>query len=167
MDQSSTFDLLDFLPFRLNRLAVEISQNLAEIYRERYEIDIPEWRIIATLGTLQTCTAQHVAESTRMHKTRVSRSVAYLEKRGLIERSSSDADRRESRLSLTENGQNLFHELIPLALASEQAMLEYLGKTQARNLLASITRLERSLGLRSAAHHRHPSRMNTNSGPLP
>ncbi|HWW79792.1 MAG TPA: helix-turn-helix domain-containing protein, partial [Steroidobacteraceae bacterium] len=72
----------DFVPFRLNRLAAEVSEHLAEIYRARFGLDIPEWRVMATVGPERGCTAQHIARSTRMHKTRVSRAIAHLEKRG-------------------------------------------------------------------------------------
>src|SRR5436309_15335097 len=42
-------DLFRFVPFRLNRLAAEVSAALASEYRQRYGLDIPEWRVIATL----------------------------------------------------------------------------------------------------------------------
>ena len=79
-------ELVGFVPYRLNRLAVGVSQHLSDIYRERFGLDVPEWRVMATVGSWHGCTAQHIAESTRMHKTRVSRAVAHLEERELIER---------------------------------------------------------------------------------
>jgi hypothetical protein len=39
---ASTFLLANFVPFRLNRLADAVSQDLSEIYRDRFGLDIPE-----------------------------------------------------------------------------------------------------------------------------
>src|SRR4029078_751307 len=41
--KSSRLDLFKFAPFRLNRLAAEVSSALAVEYQARYGLDIPEW----------------------------------------------------------------------------------------------------------------------------
>src|ERR1700710_2812289 len=83
-EDAPPLQLDDFVPCRLNRLAAEVSEHLAEVYRARFGLDIPEWRVMATVGPERGCTAQHIARSTRMHKTRVSRAIAHLEERGLM-----------------------------------------------------------------------------------
>jgi DNA-binding MarR family transcriptional regulator len=139
--------LTDFVPFRLNRLADAVSQNLSSIYRRRFGLEIPEWRVLVTVGERPDCTAQHVALSTRMHKTRVSRAVASLTKRKLIERASNSEDGREMRLHLTNTGRRVYAALIPLALERERALLSCLSDTQLQDFLAGLTRLEESLEL--------------------
>ena len=65
----SKLDLFSFVPFRLNRLAAEVSAELSGEYRDRYGLDIPEWRVMATLGFRdEACTAQYIAYCTRTHK---------------------------------------------------------------------------------------------------
>jgi len=51
-----------------------------------------------------------------MHKTKVSRAVALLEKRKLVVRKTNRADMRESFLSLTGPGRAIYEELAPHAL---------------------------------------------------
>src|SRR3954469_10680569 len=97
----ATLDLFRFVPFRLNRLAAEVSSALASEYRERYGLDIPEWRVLATLGFRgEPCSAQYIAACTRTHKSTISRAVTSLLERRLIERVENANDRREFRLRL-------------------------------------------------------------------
>lgn|SRR6185437_2793360 len=143
--------LARFVPFRLNRLAAEVSEHLASIYRERFGLDVPEWRVMATVGPERGCTAQYIAGSTRMHKTRVSRAIAHLEERGLMTRVTSPADRREMELRLTQAGRRLYEELVPLALEREQTLLSCMSKEQLRAFTTGLDRLETYLGLRKGA----------------
>ena len=46
--------LEEFLPYRLNVVASLVSQALSRIYVDRYGIDVPEWRILVTLGQYET-----------------------------------------------------------------------------------------------------------------
>jgi DNA-binding MarR family transcriptional regulator len=139
-------DLEHFLPYRLNRLADVVSRQLAEAYQERFGVDVPQWRIMATLGTDRSFTAQFIAESTRMHKTRVSRAVAELTAKGLLSGTASSADRREFLLSLTAKGRRLYQRLVPLALARERELFSCLGPADMQAFLKGLDRLERGLG---------------------
>lgn len=139
--------LTNFTPFRLNRLAQGVSDHLAEVYKQRFGLEIPEWRVIATVGPMWSCTAQHIADTTRMHKTRVSRAIANLVKRDLIERTSNADDRREMELRLTKSGRAMYTELVPLALERERALLACLGEEERRSFNEALDRLEDFLGL--------------------
>ena len=136
-----------FMPFRLNRLAEAVSTNLSAIYRDRFGLQIPEWRVLVTVGKSEGLTAQQIAFSTRMHKTRVSRAVACLETRNLLVRQTNDADGREITLGLTKAGQRLYAALVPLALQRESQLLSCLSPTEQRAFLHSMTKLELSLEL--------------------
>jgi DNA-binding MarR family transcriptional regulator len=143
----ASFQLTQFLPFRLNRLAAEISEELATLYAERFRIDIPQWRVLATLSAGNGWTAKAIVASTRTHKSTISRAVEALEQRGLIEAVQSAQDKREYRLRLTAEGRRLFRELAPLVLAYEEELMERLGDTEARRLERAIAALETALGL--------------------
>ncbi len=143
----AAFELNRFLPFRLNRLAAEISQQLASLYAGRFEIDIPQWRVLATLSSNGEWTAGAIVASTRTHKSTISRAVEALEKKGLIEAVQSPHDKREYRLRLTASGRKLFSKLAPLVLDYESRLLAQLGGADARRLDKAIGALEQALGL--------------------
>lgn len=149
--QQPALRLSSFVPFRLNRLAVEVSNHLSAIYRERFGLDIPEWRVLVTVAGEHGCTAQQIVASTRMHKTRISRAISYLIEKGLIERVANSADRREMQLQLSRAGRRMYSELVPLALERERALMACMSKTEMRGFVAALDRMEEFLGLADAA----------------
>src|SRR5438309_6181626 len=116
--------LEEFLPYRLNVLASLVSQALSRIYVERYGLGVPEWRVLVTLGQFGVMTGKAIGAHSHMHKTKVSRAVAELEKRKLIGRRANRADMRESFLSLTPAGRTIYEELAPGALDFARRLAE-------------------------------------------
>jgi DNA-binding MarR family transcriptional regulator len=146
--KDARLDLFGFVPFRLNRLAAEVSSALSVEYATRYGLDIPEWRVLATLGFRhEPCSAQYVADCTRTHKSTISRAVTSLMKRQMIERVENEDDRREFRLRLTRKGAALYEELIPRLLRKEQEILSSLNAQERRDLARLLGKLEESLDL--------------------
>jgi len=147
-DKISRLDLFRFVPFRLNRLAAEVSSALSVEYAERYGLDIPEWRVLATLGfRSDPCSAQFIAHCTRTHKSTISRAVTSLMKRQMVERVENADDRREFRLRLTRKGAALYEELIPRLLRKEQEILSCLSAQERKTLAALFSKIENSLDL--------------------
>ena len=141
-------DLFKFVPFRLNRLAAEVSSALSAEYQTRYGLDIPEWRVLATLGFRNdACSAQYIAHCTRTHKSTISRAVTTLMKRQMIERVENEEDRREFRLRMTGKGKTLYEELIPRLLRREQEILSCLSAPERKALAALLGKIEASLDL--------------------
>ncbi|RVU21005.1 MarR family winged helix-turn-helix transcriptional regulator [Methylobacterium oryzihabitans] len=140
-------NLLRFSPFRLNRLAAEFSGALAEDYA-RFGIDIPEWRVLATLGLHDgPRSAAYVVRCTRTHKSRISRAVGHLAGLGLVERREDEADRREIMLALTPAGRAIYAELVPLLLAREERLLAVLDPGERREFERLLGKIEAGLGL--------------------
>jgi DNA-binding MarR family transcriptional regulator len=141
-------DLFKFVPFRLNRLAAEVSNALSVEYQERYGLDIPEWRVLATLGfRSDACSAQYIAHCTRTHKSTISRAVTSLMQRKLVERAENADDRREFRLQMTAKGKTLYEELIPQLLRREQEILSCLSAQERKDFAALLGKIEKSLDL--------------------
>jgi len=146
--KSARLDLFEFVPFRLNRLAAEVSLALASEYQLRYGLDIPEWRVLATLGFRnQACSAQYISHCTRTHKSTISRAVTTLLKRRLIERVANEDDRREFRLRMTRKGKALYEALIPRLLGREREILACLSAEERKDFARLLGKVEKSLGL--------------------
>ena len=141
----------DFLPYRLNRLADAVSREFSAIYRERYGLTRPEWRLLATLGQFGTMTATAVGAHSAMHKTKVSRAVAELERRRWLVRKADATDRRIEHLTLTAAGMKTYRALVPLAREFEARFLAQLRGKDRAAIPEALTLLEQAAGLRGAA----------------
>jgi DNA-binding MarR family transcriptional regulator len=136
-----TLHLEKFLPYRLSVVTNRISGALSRHYADRFGIGIPEWRVIANLGRTPGLTANDVAERSAMDKVTVSRAVAALEQKGLLEREKDSADKRKSRLTLSVKGQEVYAEIAPLALGFERDLLIALSVEEVAQLDRIIDKL--------------------------
>lgn len=134
-----------FLPYRLNRLADAVSREFQKIYKDRYGLTRPEWRALATLGQNGVMTATAICEHSSMHKTKVSRAVAELERRKWLTRTVDGSDRRVELLSLTRAGEKTYRELVPLAKAFEDALMAKLGERERAALGKGLSALEAAI----------------------
>jgi DNA-binding MarR family transcriptional regulator len=127
--EQAPLKLEEFLPYQLNVVASLVSQALSRVYAQRYNIGVPEWRVLVTLGQFGVMTGKAIGAHTHMHKTKVSRAVALLEKRKLLIRRANRADMRESFLSLTEGGRAMYEDLAPHAIEFARRLTEMLEPT--------------------------------------
>ncbi len=113
-----------FLPYRLAVSATLASRALARIYGHHFGITIPQWRVVAILGQFERLTARDIGELSHMHKTKVSRAVRELGSRGLVERIPNRDDMREAFVSLSPPGRRIYDQVVPMALAFENRLLD-------------------------------------------
>ncbi|MFK7856872.1 MAG: MarR family winged helix-turn-helix transcriptional regulator [Granulosicoccus sp.] len=143
----SKLEILDFVPFRLNRLAFEVSNELAMVYQERFNIDVVEWRILVTLSSNEPCSAQHIVRCTRTHKSRISRGVKRLLDVGLIKREECQVDGREINLKRSTKGKNLYKKMEPFILEQEKNILACLTAEEKQSFALLLGKLEKHLDL--------------------
>ncbi len=111
MPDKPAFALSDFIPYLLNRAAEETSAEFAKIYKDRFGLLRTEWRVLFHLGQMGESTATEIGLRSKIHKTKISRAVARLEKRRLLKRTRSETDRRREFIRLTPAGKKMFVEL--------------------------------------------------------
>jgi DNA-binding MarR family transcriptional regulator len=133
--------LENFLPYRLAVLSNTVSATVARAYDKRFNVSIPEWRVIAVLGRFPGLSAVEVAGRTLMDKVAVSRAVNKLIKNGRIDRDFADADKRRSILNLSEDGKQLHDEIAQLALEFERDLLQGFSTEEMENLNGIMERL--------------------------
>jgi DNA-binding MarR family transcriptional regulator len=129
--------LEEFLPYRLSVLSNTVSNAIADGYRGRFGLSIPDWRVMAVLARLPGSSAQELVRWTRMDKVAVSRGVSRLLERGLLQKLMSTQDRRRSELRLSAQGEQVYREIMPMARGYEASLLENIS-AEHRQLLDEI-----------------------------
>lgn len=139
-----TLLLADFLPYRLSVLSNRISRSIADGYEERFQLTLPEWRVMAVLGEEPDLSAGQVADRTAMDKVAVSRAVSKLLDAGRIERHFANEDKRRSVLALSEDGHKIYRDVTPIALGYEAKLLEEFTDDDKRLLNGLLVKLNAS-----------------------
>lgn len=98
--------------YKITVLADRIAKRIAPIAMRVGGLNLSQWRVIAAIADKPGRFASQVVDITPMDKGIVSRAVATLVERDLIERRGSKADGRLSHLHLTDAGQQTFHAIM-------------------------------------------------------
>lgn len=149
----NTLALENFLPYRLSILSNTVSGTIAAAYDKRFDLSIPEWRVMAVLGRAPGLSAVEVAERTLMDKVAVSRAVAKLLKTERITRQFADQDKRRSILQLSEKGYEVYNQVAPLALKMEADLLKGFTEDEITTLNVLLDRLLARTRLLGSPHY--------------
>lgn len=143
-----TARLADFLPYLLSVTSNAVSDRIADEYRARFGLKIPEWRVMAVLGDAGAQTQRDLVGATLMDKVAVNRACKVLEERGLITRSPNARDGRSHHLELTPAGREMHSQIMPIAVQMEGRLFAALDRSERdrfKDLLARILDQVRTL----------------------
>ncbi len=101
-----------------------------------------QWRVLRALSArAEQLDAGELAEKTFLLAPSLSRILASLEKRELIERADDPADQRRSLISLSGNGADLVSRIGPTSEALYRSIEEAFGRDRLKRLLAELSDL--------------------------
>lgn len=134
-------DLEQFFPYRLARLAEQVSLATAQVYRTRFALGRDEWRVMAALAQGSEMKTGDVLERTTMEKMQVSRALARLERDGFVERSPDPGDGRAWLVRLRPAGLALYRKIVPMVQAREEYLLADLSAAERQVLDAAFEKV--------------------------
>lgn len=137
--------LNQFVPYRMVHLAANISLALSKIYKQEFDISIPEWRVLAQLAQQQKLYSKDIAEITSMDKSKVSRAVKALESKHYLLRKADTKDNRAAYLSLTAQGKTLYQKIAPKALQWERELIAVLEASEHKDLMNILDKLDKQV----------------------
>ena len=116
----------EFIPYKLSVVANRVSQSIGKLFEQRFNLQIPEWRILMALYSYGDLVFNELVERTSMDKARVSRAQRRLVDLGMIDPIDDPNDGRKLILSLAPKGEKMCSVMLPEMVAREAWFLEAL-----------------------------------------
>ena len=157
IDRSKSFDEATLQPVstdrrllltsHLVRAATVLGRITAQVHKAGYGLSGSEFNVMVALGDAGTLalTSSAIVETTAMDKTKVSRAVSALDRRGWLIRTRAQIDRRFEYLELTDEGRRFFEDLMPRLKEAELAVLDGMSAAERDGLANGLNGLDRAL----------------------
>jgi len=137
---SEPFAIEESLGYLVNRVARAMAHQLAERLRPTW-IGICQWSILLFLWARDGMSQAELARDVAIEPPTMVRTIDRLVRDGLVTRVPDPADGRLSRIHLTERGRSLRDELVPMAVAVNEATLSRLTEGEGKALRRILTKL--------------------------
>lgn len=133
--------LSELLNFRLQALMALSGAPVVRLLEGRYGITRREWRLLAWLAERGAMSPSELAASCQLDRARTSRAIGLLVAQGLASRTLVANDPRRARVALTPEGEHLYQQVFPQAVAIHTQLVEVLDDAQLRTLDTALALL--------------------------
>ena len=145
-DVGPTLDLDRYVPAFITFIANKLSNSATAFYQRQFGVNVTEWRIMSLLAIEPGIPASRICHVIGFDKGPVSRTLAGLEKRGLVSIRTDPNDGRTHSISLTARGRATHDKVIVAAFERERRLLSCLSKDEREVLIDLLRRLHENLG---------------------
>jgi DNA-binding MarR family transcriptional regulator len=135
-------DLNDHIATRVAIFANRLSRAASRFYRKTYGIGVVEWRLMMYIGRTRETRANRICKETDLDKGAVSRSLATLQRMGIVSVREDGADNRRNNVAFTAKGRALHDEIVPTALERQTNLVADLKPEEIRVFLGLIERMQ-------------------------
>jgi len=115
-------------------------QQLAKSLRP-FRLSVPQWRVLAALVDLGTCTINRLSDLTVVDRTTLSRTLDRMEKNGFVARKRVEADKRSYEMRLTAAGRAMFRRIWPVMSYHNARAIAGLSEREMSRLKAIIKKM--------------------------
>jgi len=143
--KGQTLDLERYVPAFVTFIANKLSRSATVFYQRNFGVNVTEWRIMSLLAIEPGIPASRICYVIGFDKGPVSRTLALMQKRGLIVIKPDPRDARSHSISLTPRGRHVHDEVIVAALERERRLLACLRKDEREVLIDLLRRVHSNL----------------------
>jgi len=138
---TSTWEIKDFLTFRINVLYRLLDRQLKKILSEHHDLSIAEWRVLGQLATDSPTTVRTIAAKTYMAKSQISRAAASLVRTDHALRRRDSADERSAVFAITRQGKKKYETVMRMNRERQRRLIAQLDLEERQMMFAALERL--------------------------
>src|ERR1700744_5932317 len=142
-----TIDLDRYVPAFVTNIANKLSNSATAVYQRNFGVNVTEWRIMTQLALDPGSPAPRIGHVVGFNKGPVSRTLAVMQKRGLVTIRTDPKDGRTHSIALTAKGRGIHDKVIVVALEREKRLLSCLKADEREALIELLRRLHNNLGV--------------------
>ncbi|HWK71127.1 MAG TPA: MarR family winged helix-turn-helix transcriptional regulator [Burkholderiaceae bacterium] len=131
----------DMMMFRLYRAWSAGNPIFTRLCEGRFNITRREWRLLAIAVQHDSLTSTQLAHAAALDAPRTSRAVGSLCGKGLLERSRDPGDARTVHVSVTQQGVQLYREIMPVVASLNDVIFQDLDADELRALGSMLDRI--------------------------
>jgi len=138
-------DVHDYVPALITVISNRLSRGAAASYLDNFGVGIEVWRCLVLLAPGKPLSVQAISPQVGLDKSSVSRSFKKMHADDLITLSHDDHDGRLRLATITPKGMDVYHQILGLALAREQAFLTGFSRSEVATLKTLLLKLDNNL----------------------
>ena len=121
-----------FLTYKMHRLMKQHDKRIGQSYADAVQLSLAESRVLAAVGTAGALSNSELARRANLDKSQASRGADGLVSRGLVRRAPDEHDARAVKVTLTPQGERVWHGVIATARTHYDRLFEVLTDEELR-----------------------------------
>lgn len=134
-------DLENYAVAYLTWIANKVSNSASVLYRKQFGVGVTDWRIMALLAVEPWIPAGRISEVIGFDKAVISRSLAFMQERGLVETRFRDNNFRRQFIALTAAGLELHDRIVDVAREREEFLLADFSEQERRTAIRLLAKI--------------------------
>lgn len=127
--------------YRIGYLSNFFSGPVYKVVEKAFGVQRPMFATLFCIAHLEHLSASNVCVMTGIAKNTISRAVAHLERKGLLERRTHPQDSRAAILRITPAGRKVYESILPLFQAREKELVSGLSRDEQKQLLLLMDKM--------------------------
>jgi DNA-binding MarR family transcriptional regulator len=131
------YNIEELFTYRLHVLKKQTDRAMSDAFEAALSLSLTEARLLLSVGAFGPLSVSDLGRVSNLDRSQASRATDVLERKGLLAKTSNEADARGVLVALTTQGRNTYRRATTISKATNEAILGALSEHE-RDVLAGV-----------------------------